>query len=71
MHLTDAGSIGRFLKTHLLHWLEALSILGEVSKATEMADGLLRLARVSIRVSLALQSIRMLMTITSLPNKMI
>ncbi|GKT61935.1 G-protein beta WD-40 repeats containing [Colletotrichum tofieldiae] len=41
--LKDDDKISEFLQTHFLHWLEALSILGEAARATQMPEQLLPL----------------------------
>lgn len=43
----DDGAIHRFLKKHLLHWIEALSWLGEASSVIQILSALQNLADVS------------------------
>ncbi|KAM7210374.1 hypothetical protein V8F06_014238 [Rhypophila decipiens] len=40
----DGGPVHSFLKSHLLYWLEALSILGRISESVGMVDDLLVLS---------------------------
>jgi hypothetical protein len=40
----DGGPVHSFLTSHLLHWLEALSLLGRVSESVGMVDDLLALS---------------------------
>ncbi|OHF04036.1 pfs domain-containing protein [Colletotrichum orchidophilum] len=51
-HLTEAqyelrasDHVHEFLKTHLLHWIEALTILGEAAISTELAEALSNLPK--------------------------
>lgn len=37
----DGGPVHSFLTSHLLHWLEALSLLGRISESISMVDDLL------------------------------
>ncbi|TVY40826.1 Vegetative incompatibility protein [Lachnellula occidentalis] len=39
--LSDNGLVFAFLEEHFLHWLEALSLIGELSKSFDMIDNLL------------------------------
>ncbi|KAK3386495.1 hypothetical protein B0H63DRAFT_411602, partial [Podospora didyma] len=39
----DGGPVHSFLKSHLLHWLEALGLLGRISESVGMVDDLLAL----------------------------
>ncbi|KAK3390127.1 hypothetical protein B0H63DRAFT_538288 [Podospora didyma] len=39
----DGGPVHSFLTRHLLHWLEALSLLGRISESISMVDNLLAL----------------------------
>lgn len=45
--LTDSGKVFGFLKEHLLHWLEALSLLGKLSDGVLLIRKLLHAAQVS------------------------
>ncbi|KAL2783176.1 hypothetical protein BJX66DRAFT_330783 [Aspergillus keveii] len=47
VRLSDDHKIYPFLTTHLLHWLEALSLLGSLSKSNSMIQGLRDLVAVS------------------------
>lgn len=40
----DGGPVHSFLTSHLLHWLEALSVLGRISESVGMVDDLLALS---------------------------
>ncbi|KAK2782125.1 hypothetical protein FQN52_001059 [Onygenales sp. PD_12] len=54
--LYDGGNVHIFLQNHLLHWLEALSILGEISKGEESVkrlDLMLQGLKVQLKNSLA------------------
>jgi len=46
--LTDGGTVHKFLQAHLLHWLEALSLLRKLSEAVMMAQQLASIIHVSI-----------------------
>jgi len=46
--LQDGGAVHTFLSAHLLHWLEALSLLGLVRRSLSMVDRLLGLLDVSL-----------------------
>ncbi|KAK4205952.1 NWD2 protein, partial [Rhypophila decipiens] len=55
----DGGPVHRFLTSHLLHWLEALSLLGRISESLGMADDLLALSSADdIEISRFLHDIR-------------
>ncbi|KAM7183071.1 hypothetical protein V8F33_013829 [Rhypophila sp. PSN 637] len=55
----DGGPVHRFLASHLLHWLEALSLLGRISESLGMADDLLALSSADgIEISRFLHDIR-------------
>ncbi|KAH8654671.1 WD40-repeat-containing domain protein [Ilyonectria robusta] len=41
--IRDGNLVDRFLTCHLLHWLEALGLLGRISESVGMVDDLLRL----------------------------
>jgi hypothetical protein len=47
IRLTDEHRVYTFLTQHLLHWLEALSLLGKLSESIYMVQGLQDLAVVS------------------------
>jgi hypothetical protein len=49
----DEGAVHKFLKSHFLHWLEALSWLGRLSSVVAYISGLRSAVRVSGRVSAA------------------
>jgi hypothetical protein len=44
--LRDDGEVYRFLATHFLHWIEALSLIGHVSESVAMIEDLLSLLEV-------------------------
>ncbi|WQF89930.1 Putative quinoprotein amine dehydrogenase, beta chain [Colletotrichum destructivum] len=46
MKVKDNDEFHQFIKVHLLHWLEALSILGQPGKAIDLADRLVRVVEV-------------------------
>lgn len=46
MKSKDNDEFHQFIKVHLLHWLEALSILGQPGKAIDLADRLVRVVEV-------------------------
>jgi hypothetical protein len=46
-HLEDDGDVHRFLKVHLLHWIEALSWLGKTSEVIRLLGSLRRIVNVS------------------------
>lgn len=50
--LTDGGAVHLFLKIHFLHWLEALSLLGQDTRAVEFITALKQQVHVSTRISL-------------------
>ncbi|KAL5611102.1 hypothetical protein FOBRF1_007219 [Fusarium oxysporum] len=56
----DGGPVHSLLTSHLLHWLEALSLLGRISESIGMVDSLSSLfdATDSTRVSVFLRDIR-------------
>ena len=47
--IRDGDLVDRFLTRHLLHWLEALGLLGRVSESIDMVDNLLALLNVRCR----------------------
>lgn len=47
LQLRSDGKVHRFLKTHLLHWLESLSLLGEAPAAAALPNKLPSLVKVS------------------------
>ncbi|KAK6358307.1 hypothetical protein TWF730_007653 [Orbilia blumenaviensis] len=38
--IDDGGLVDKFLREHILHWLEAVSLVGEMSKMVEIVDSL-------------------------------
>lgn len=53
----DGGLVDHFLNSHLLHWLEALSLIGRMSQCIGMINDLLRLVDVQYPlVSLGIES---------------
>jgi WD40 repeat protein len=55
----DGGPVHSFLTRHLLHWLEALSLLGRISESVGMVDDLLALSPAdAIQISEFLRDIR-------------
>jgi len=40
----DGDQVHKFLRSHLLQWLEALSLLGRISESVRMIDDLLTLS---------------------------
>ena len=46
--LSDGGIVHKFLQAHLLHWLEALSLLRKMSQAVMMSQQLVSIIHVSI-----------------------
>jgi hypothetical protein len=46
-NLEDDDDVHRFLKVHLLHWIEALSWLGKTSEVIRLLGSLRRIVNVS------------------------
>jgi hypothetical protein len=47
-YINDGDSTDTFLQKHFLHWLEAMSLMGETKKCTYMIDKLRGLAKVGV-----------------------
>ena len=47
-HISDRDSTGVFLQIHFLHWLEAMSLVGETNKCTHLVETLYALANVGL-----------------------
>ncbi|KAK3312960.1 hypothetical protein B0H66DRAFT_485056 [Apodospora peruviana] len=54
----DWGLVHSFLRSHLLHWLEALSLIGRISESIGMVDDLLALSVYAVEISGFLRDIR-------------
>jgi hypothetical protein len=48
LHISDGDSTDIFLQKHFLHWLEAMSLVGETNKCTRLIRTLYTLANVGL-----------------------
>ena len=53
VELKENGNIHRFLKEHLLHWLEAMSLMGKISETIIIVADLA--ARINVSTYIALR----------------
>ncbi|KAK3313601.1 hypothetical protein B0H66DRAFT_483850 [Apodospora peruviana] len=54
----DGGPVHSFLTSHLLHWLEALGLIGRISESIGIVDDLLALSVYAVEISGFLRDIR-------------